>query len=246
MSKVRSHLRNPTFTSNRFLYFFISWPNRFFRLIKHLFVFLNLKNYPDESWSPFNILKNLGFWFLGAILLIADLFAIPEFYENMTFIFKSSTRPLTTSEKEHAVSIFGNEILLNLVRIDERAHLGSKEHGIVYVGFHTINAWGKVPMHLLIHELVHVWQYEQFGSAYISHALKAQQSKNGYNYGGSGALAENMSLEFYHAFNYEQQAEIVEDYYRMTKGLTLRWIDPGGKNADLLRFWVRQINPAIS
>lgn len=70
-------------------------------------------------------------------------------------------------------------------------------------------------MPVLIHELVHVWQYQHFGAVYIGKALKAQKSKEGYNYGGMENLYHQMlkGNTLTH-FNFEQQAEILEDYYR--------------------------------
>jgi hypothetical protein len=59
---------------------------------------------------------------------------------------------------------------------------------------------------------VHVWQYEQFGSYYIYKALSAQNSEEGYNYGGikelDRCIARKGSLLDY---NFEQQASIIED-----------------------------------
>jgi hypothetical protein len=49
------------------------------------------------------------------------------------------------------------------------------------------------------------------GAVYIPKALSAQQMKDGYKYGGAEKLEKNKT-EGMKAFNFEQQASIVEDY----------------------------------
>ncbi|AOY81028.1 calcium-binding protein [Moorena producens JHB] len=78
-----------------------------------------------------------------------------------------------------------------------------------------------------MHELTHVWQYEKQGLTYMTDALTAQNSKEGYNYNGyasgnnpSGYEDEAKELQrrkdlglALNSFNLEQQAEIIEDYF---------------------------------
>jgi hypothetical protein len=77
---------------------------------------------------------------------------------------------------------------------------------------------------LLIHELVHVWQYQRLGFRYIPQALRAQASGAGYDYGGTEALyrarREGKTL---FDFNLEQQADIIADYFRLLQGRPPRW-----------------------
>ena len=74
---------------------------------------------------------------------------------------------------------------------------------------------------LFVHELIHIWQYTRLGSVYIPRALRAQRSTEGYNYGGIDQLrlgdAEWMS------YNYEQQGDILADYWRAKHGRLTRW-----------------------
>lgn len=77
-----------------------------------------------------------------------------------------------------------------------------------------------MPPATLVHEVVHIWQYNRVGAAYIPRALAAQRSAMGYNYGGLRPLERGRSLE---AFNYEQQADIIEDAYRLANGSPARW-----------------------
>jgi hypothetical protein len=63
----------------------------------------------------------------------------------------------------------------------------------------------------LIHELMHVWQGEHVGPVYMAHALIGQQTE-GYDYGGDQGL-EDHEAEGLAAFNPEQQASIIQDFY---------------------------------
>ena len=98
-----------------------------------------------------------------------------------------------------------------------------RHHARAYVSFHSINFDQELPPHTFIHELVHIWQYEQYGSAYISEALWAQRWGGGYDYGGLDPLINYSAGRGLSGFNFEQQADIIEDYYRWKTGLPLQW-----------------------
>jgi uncharacterized protein YdeI (YjbR/CyaY-like superfamily) len=68
-------------------------------------------------------------------------------------------------------------------------------------------------MSWLIHELVHVRQFEVLGVQYIFEALRAQRN-GGYNYGGIKELKLGNPL---HNFNLEQQADVARHYYQALK-----------------------------
>ena len=95
---------------------------------------------------------------------------------------------------------------------------------------------------LLVHELVHVWQFQHFGAVYIPRALKAQFTKEGYNYGGVEGLAsafrKGKSIQ---DFNYEQQAEIISDYYSIREGGLPRWGNGSSNDLELYRYFHHQI-----
>lgn len=158
------------------------------------------------------------------VYLILDVFAIPEIYETFQDWVKFNSRPMTENEIEVAKAIFGDSINYSRVRIDEKAQIGCRHWHFLYVSFYTINAWGTFHKSLLIHELVHVWQFEKFGGVYIPRAIKAIKSKEGYNYGGiselKNAVREKKSLL---DFNYEQMADIVTDYFRLKMGAKPQW-----------------------
>ncbi|NJK83689.1 MAG: hypothetical protein HC912_07610 [Saprospiraceae bacterium] len=156
--------------------------------------------------------------------VVLDVLLITRMYDWLGHRLKSSSRRLTDWEYGLAQSVFGKSIDLHRVRIDERAYLGSKQYGICYVSFNTINSWGEMSDSLLVHELVHVWQYQHFGAVYIPRALWAQRTKEGYNYGGVKALSAAIAQgKPFWAFNYEQQGDIVADYYRILMGLPPYW-----------------------
>jgi hypothetical protein len=82
----------------------------------------------------------------------------------------------------------------------------------------------------LIHELTHVMQYQRMGWKYLTQALKAQKElgPNVYDYGDKeGLIKSRQKGTVYKEFNMEQQAHIVEDYYKLirTGGDTSAW-DP--------------------
>jgi hypothetical protein len=87
-----------------------------------------------------------------------------------------------------------------------------------FATFHTVNlpATGyheRSNVAILVHELVHVYQYERAGSRYFAEALLAQHEA-GYDYGGAAALQEARAHgRHLRDFNREQQAQIVQDYY---------------------------------
>jgi hypothetical protein len=80
---------------------------------------------------------------------------------------------------------------------------------------HALIAW-------LIHELTHVWQYQQMGWRYLALALHAQlkYKMQAYEFGGESGLIECMDKGWNLAdFNLEQQGDIARSYYeKVCKG----------------------------
>jgi hypothetical protein len=158
---------------------------------------------------------------------------------------KSNTRRLTSREIALAYSIFGESIDYKRVRIDDKARIACRQHDLAYVGFEVINSWGALSDPHFIHEMVHVWQYQHFGSCYIPRALWAQRTKAGYNYGGieglEAALAAGKRLL---DFNWEQQGDIVADYFCLQYGYMPRWCKPNAAYISVFKLileplWVR-------
>lgn len=185
--------------------------------------------------------KLITWWWFGGFLLLLDLIGIVELYEGLSSLSKRGIRSLRKEEIEQAQLIFGDTINYQRVRIDERAWLGPKQYQFCYVSFYTINSWGGMRNDTLIHELMHVWQYERFGALYIAKALLAQREE-GYDYGGwtkldkvrkqGGKLSD---------FNFEQQADIVMDYYRLQNGHLPRWGNASSKDISEYEYFIDQL-----
>ena len=117
-------------------------------------------------------------------IYLIECLCVPELYESFSSLVKFNTRPLTEEEIALGLSVFGETMDYELIRLDEKTFIVSKPKRICYVSFHTINNWGNLSPSLFIHELMHVWQYERMGMMYIPRALSAQNTEIGYNYGG--------------------------------------------------------------
>lgn len=192
------------------------FPKRIKRLVYH---FLNAFQFQYSY-----IYISITMWWSELLYLLLDLFAIPELYETFQEFFKYNTRKLSPLEIKMAKTIFGDSINYARVRIDEKAQIGCRHWHFLYVSFYTINAWGAFREDLLIHELAHVWQFQHFGGVYIPRAIKAMNSEEGYNYGGIQKLKAQLRLgKTIFDFNYEQQADIITDYFRLKNGVSPQW-----------------------
>ena len=137
---------------------------------------------------------------------------------------KPNTRRLSERETALARSIFGESIDYRKVRFDERSYIGCRQYRFAYVGFCFINSWGPLFDPHFIHEMLHVWQYRCLGSVYIPRALWAQRTPEGYNYGGVDALQQALEQgKSLTDFNFEQQGDIVADYFCLKNGWKPRW-----------------------
>ncbi len=199
-------------------YHIIVWfPKRAKRLLRHLWLGLQAGQY---NWWPENqkpkIYIRILFWWWELILYFGDLLGVTEIFESLLSILKINSRALTKQEVKWSKQIFGETIPLKRIEIDNRALLGPPWWHFAYVSGFTINSWGTLGPTIFLHELTHVWQYHQVGLVYIARALWAQSSKAGYDYGGPANIMKHLQRgELLESFNYEQQAEIVADYYRI-------------------------------
>jgi hypothetical protein len=150
------------------------------------------------------------------LFLIGDLLFLPEIYSSITCLQNPSVRPLSSHEVKVVSDIYGDNIQLQLVLLNSKASLFTKGKNIAYVAFQTINFWKTIEEAILVHECFHILQFQRLGSVYIYESLKAQHSKEGYDYGGVSFLEQGMLLgKRLEDFNFEQQAEIIEDAYRI-------------------------------
>lgn len=166
---------------------------------------------------------------------------ITQLYEFLSRKLKPH-RPLNRNERLLARFVYGDSIDLDKVRIDEQAYLGPKQYRLCYVSFNTINSWGRMSDAIFIHELIHIWQYQHFGAAYIPRALWAQRTPDGYNYGGVEALKKAIEIDKkLWEFNYEQQGDIIADYFRISHGQLPCWGNATEKDLDVYEHFVMQL-----
>jgi hypothetical protein len=166
------------------------------------------------------LLKSTSFidWINELLFCIIDLILLPEVYETIIALFKSDYRFLTIEEKEITREYFGNSIKLDFVRINPQMSKRVGRKVYAYVTLNTINYHQNISKPVFLHEMVHIWQYQRFGSMYIYRALKAQYSNDKYDYGGLEKLYTGMiNHQQFIDFNFEQQGAIVEDYVRLSE-----------------------------
>jgi hypothetical protein len=172
---------------------------------------------------------------LRPLIKLLEVFQLDHVYQHLAAHIKRKTRPLTQKEIALGKSIFGEYLDYQAIRIDEHSHT-ARRMKVKYVSFNTINSWGTMSADILLHELTHIWQYQRLGSIYIAEALAAQRSQAGYNYGGITALRhalnENKTLQ---DFNFEQQGDIVQDYYLILQGFRPQWGTAHRKDAAV--YW---------
>jgi hypothetical protein len=125
----------------------------------------------------------------------------------------SSWRSMTDYERSMAFEVFGSALAMDEVRLSEG--------GVMTVGGYSRT----LPDHIyfdtgvlasdpsiLIHELGHVWQY-QHGAGVVSVACSAIEGD--YDYGGLQGLRDGVAHgRAFWDFGYEEQAQILQDYYR--------------------------------
>ena len=186
--------------------------------------------------------KKITLWLPGIFILLLDLLALPEIYDYLSNMLKRSSRPLTVDEIETARSVYRDAFAYEQLRIDDRAVFGPKYGHFAYVSYFTINCYGRMTEQTFIHELMHIWQYQKYGSMYILHALWAQQTKENYNYGGLAKLMEakraGRRLAY---FNFEQQADIIEDYYLIKNGCRPQWGSAGPEDLIYYEYFLNEV-----
>ncbi len=212
----------------RFKQFLQLFPLRLWRLGYHIyrgFTFqMSRKEYWKDEANESSRASVILLWFAELFILILEVFGIGELYETITDFLKTKTRPLADWEVKMATSIYGDSINYQLVRIDETAWAGPKQFHFCYVSFNLINSWKPMSHHILIHELMHIWQYQRMGAIYMVRALSAQHTKMGYNYGGIDAIRAKMDIgETLLDFNFEQQADVVADCFLLRQGFAPQW-----------------------
>lgn len=195
----------------RIFFAFAYVPLRLLRLIIHFF-------FPLFFWvskvPQYQIITNWYDWFLMIPFYVIDLVGLVELYEILNELINWNIRDLSSHEILMIEQIFHFNVPIEYIRVHSN-NLIAKKLGIAYVSFRQINYHERLSNDVFIHEMVHIWQYNIFGAVYIYHAWKAQISEEGYDYGSATALIDHVKKgRLFHQFNFEQQADIIQDYYR--------------------------------
>lgn len=99
----------------------------------------------------------------------------------------------------------------------------------LYTGPGAAPAQRRSDLAWMIHELVHVWQFERLGGAALWRLLRLhlRRGVDPYEYGGAAGLTTDAAPKSLSDFTLEQQAEIAHDYYaRLASGEDTRDWDP--------------------
>ena len=173
---------------------------------------INIKGLP---WANAIASANPFIWLGDLVFLTLDMIMIPEIYELIkTLILKNRLRQLNEEEEKIAEMVFGDNLDISSILINTRMVKGMEKLCTAYVSFNCINFTSCIRDKILVHELVHVYQYQRHGSLYLFRAILAQLRKDTYDYGGLHRLSQLMTLgKGIFMYNFEQQAEIIEDYY---------------------------------
>jgi hypothetical protein len=157
---------------------------------------------------------------IAGLFKAIDFLQIPRLFEFIWHFLANVSR-LTESEIGSASLVLGEgSIRYNAVRVAEGRLLNLifvLNKGRAFTTFHTVNlprsgGHSREHIELLIHELVHVYQFETVGSVYIYEALRAQRT-GGYDYGGWPQLSKDWEGgRHFKDYNREQQGQITQDY----------------------------------
>ena len=190
-----------------------------------------LKGLANWLWEK---AKSGGRWVLTFVSRVFDVLGGPELLEFVWHLL-AKTRPLSGEEIAAASAVMGPDaIRWGDVRVAEGGvnHLVFALQDLIggegkrpFVTFHTIHLPHKVKTKKVVHELVHVYQFETVGSLYGLEAWlsQAKEGLGAYNYGGpSGLVRDYHGGKKFSDFNRETQGQIAEDYYDFV-------IDQGGK-----------------
>ena len=171
---------------------------------------------------------------IAGIVKVFDLFQGPRLFQFFWHFLANVSR-LTESEIQVASLVLGEgSIRYHSVRVAEGRLLGlifRFNEGRAFTTFHTINlprtgGHSREHIELLIHELVHVYQFETVGSIYIYQALRAQQTE-GYFYGRWPQLAiDREDGKHFKDYNREQQGQVAQDYQTQVIGERLSGDEP--------------------
>lgn len=215
----------------------LSYPSRVRRLWHHLC-------YPRRATDakPF-LARNVLAWLLDAVCYTADVLWVGEGWMRLMRVLKPWHRKLSEREIDLARSVFGDALDTTNIWIDSRSIVCRHKTIEAFVTFEIINFHQRLDDAVLVHELVHVWQFQHFGAIYLALAWRAHRAERVYDYGGEVGLVTAMwEGKQLLDFSVEQQAEIIEQSFRIQQGT--EHVSPLGKQA--YAYFVRQLQYPVS
>ena len=158
---------------------------------------------PGGIWDVFSPVFGTVIVVLGKFIALVQSVLYAQAFE----------RPLTRLEKSQLKSIFKNSLKYDIVGIIE-GHTGlfginSRPFVLGNTIYMKTNTF---PTDILVHEAVHVWQYQHTGNRYASDALAAQWFvRDGYNWEREINVRNKLDWT---QFNREAQAQFFQDLWK--------------------------------
>jgi hypothetical protein len=191
------------------------YPNRVKRFLRHLLQLFPTvpQQIPRSEWYD---------WPVDFLFYLQDLLFCPEIYTTALVITKSELRPVNDLEEYLIQEIYKDTIDSRFILINDHTTSFIKKYAYAFVTYNTIHFDKEISEPIVVHELMHIYQYQKFGSVYLYRCAKAQLSKYNYDYGGVERLSIGLEKgkTIFH-YNFEQQAMIVEDYFRRNNQFTM-------------------------
>ena len=159
--------------------------------------------------APLSGLVDIGASIFGALIIAGGM--LLALVQRLLFL-QSGARRLTASEVETLRRVFGESLSLYNIRIvDGRSGIFALSGRAFTLG-NTIYMKKETRPSVLIHECVHVWQYQNLGPRYAADALGAQliYGMRAYDWRDEPARGRGEWLDF----NAEAQAEHIEDCWK--------------------------------
>lgn len=189
-----------------------------------------IRNGRYSPWMRYKIGRFVD-WFHRFMTQLFDLVGGPEIAEFLMHLIGKTT-PLTGEEIAMISSVLGsNAMRYGDIRVVEGGlfnYIFKANGHLAFATWHSINlpldnhaaGWGHTRQNrpIVVHELTHVYQYEQVGTRYLGEAIYMliKTKRDCYNYGGHVGLLDACSQgKHYRDYNREQQAKITQDYFTL-------------------------------
>ncbi|MEM7116438.1 MAG: hypothetical protein AAF614_28645 [Chloroflexota bacterium] len=170
-------------------------------------------------------------WLHQLLTQLFDLVGGPEIAQFFMHLIGKTT-PLTGEEIAMISSVLGpNAMRYGDIRVVEGGlynYIFKMNGHLAFATWHSINlpvdnamkGWGHTRQNraIVVHELTHVYQYEQVGTRYLGEAIYMliKTKRDCYNYGGEPGLVDACGQgKRYRDYNREQQAKITQDYFTL-------------------------------